>query len=105
MLYLAVPGRVQECPDDGSHGASQEGAPGLPCTGGPSKAGKYAPHSLPWGHSPEALQECHVAQSLSEHSQGGAAQWEVAEAGGEEATGGLSMAGLGSPTWTPSARQ
>ena len=22
---------------------------------------EVCPHSLPWGHSPEALQECHVA--------------------------------------------
>lgn len=52
------------------------------------------------GHSPEALQEGHVAQSLSENSQGGVVQGEVAQAGGEEARGGLGIdvdRGLSSP--------
>lgn len=91
---VAPPGRTQECPEDRSIQGPRGGAP-RQCWGG------SPPPSSLLGHSPEALQEGHVAQSLSENSQGGVAQGEVAEAGGEGARGGLGIdadRGLSSPT-------
>lgn len=75
----------------------------LPWAGGPDGAGEHALPLTPMGslgHSPEALQEGPVAQSLGEHGQAGAAQWEMAEAGRQEARGGLGMAEGGSQGWT-----
>lgn len=77
--------------------------PVLPWEDGPNRAGECALPLVPTGplgHSPEALQKDHAAESLSEHRQAGAAQWEVAEAGGQEARGGLGISGVGTQVQT-----
>lgn len=88
-----------DVPSRGATEGPQEVPLVLPWVGGPSGTGEHALPLIPsgsLGHSPEALQEGHVSQSLSEHGQDGAAQREMAEAGREEARGGLGMAGVGS---------
>lgn len=55
------------------------------------------------GHSPQALQESHVAESLDECGYGRAVQWHVTEAAGEEGrcTGELGSARSGGPWSRP----
>lgn len=81
------PRRAQKCPQEGATKGPQGGAQCFlrPC---PNRARECDFPLIPvgsLGHSPEALQEGHVAESLSEHVQRGATQQKVTEAGREEA--------------------
>lgn len=84
-------------PRTGTTEGPQGRAPSASLGGGPHRAGLRVLPLIPTGslgHSPEALQQGHVAQSLSERGQCGTTQREMAEAGGEEARGGLGITGV-----------
>lgn len=90
------PGRAATSPGREPRRVLREVPLVLPWAVVPTELGRVLP-LIPTGslsHSPEALQEGHVAQSLSELGQCSTAQREMAEAGGEEARGGLGITGV-----------